>query len=200
MEPQRTVVWDQVRDALRSFIGRRVANETEAEDLLQEVFLRVHRQMDSLRDPDRLMPWVYRIARNAVVDHYRAPARHREVPAGLASDLEPLQEGAAGPAGGEALGAELAGCLRPMLGLLPPRYREAVTLVELEGLTQREAAKRLGLSLSGTKSRVQRGRRELKRLLDDCCLIQLDRRGGVAHYESRDSRCDPCREPERRGD
>ncbi len=200
VEPDTTAIWDQVRDALRAFIARRVANEAEAEDLLQEVFLRVHRQMGTLQDPDRVVPWVFQITRNAVVDYYRAPARHREVPAGLAADLEPLQGSDVERADGERLGAELAGCLRPMLHLLSPQYREAVTLVELEGLTQQEAARRMGLSLSGMKSRVQRGRRQLKQLLDDCCLIQLDRRGGVADYESRDPECDPCRKPEPRGD
>lgn len=81
-----------------------------------------------------------------------------------------------------------------MLERLSQDYREAVTLVELDGLSQQAAADRLGLSLSGMKSRVQRGRKQLKRLLDDCCLIELDRRGGVVDYEPRGAGCDPCRD------
>jgi RNA polymerase sigma-70 factor (ECF subfamily) len=79
-----------------------------------------------------------------------------------------------------------------MIDRLDKAYREALILVELEGQTQQAAAKRIGLSLSGMKSRVQRGRRQLKRKLDDCCLIQLDQRNGVADYTVRDSKRSPC--------
>lgn len=71
-------------------------------------------------------------------------------------------------------------------------YREAVTLVELEGLTQNAAAKQSGLSVSGMKSRVQRDRKQLKRMLDDCCEIHLDRRRGVTDYTLRDPQSNPC--------
>jgi RNA polymerase sigma-70 factor (ECF subfamily) len=73
-----------------------------------------------------------------------------------------------------------------MIERLPEEYRQAVVLVDLEGLTQREAAAQLGLSLSGMKSRVQRGRRQLKEMLEACCMIELDRRRGVTDYEVRD--------------
>ena len=86
---------------------------------------------------------------------------------------------------------ELSGCLRPMLNRLSADYREAIRLVELEGLTHQEAATKLGLSLPGMKSRVQRGRRQLRKLLDDCCLIELDNRRGVAGYELRSSKDRP---------
>jgi RNA polymerase sigma-70 factor (ECF subfamily) len=96
---------------------------------------------------------------------------------------------------GEAaeLRAELAGCVRPMIQQLSQDYRDAITLVEIEGLTQQAAAKQMGISLSGMKSRVQRGRKQLKRMLEECCVIQLDRRGGVTDFEVREAGCDPCR-------
>jgi RNA polymerase sigma-70 factor (ECF subfamily) len=93
------------------------------------------------------------------------------------------------------LRAELAGCLRPMIDQLSQDYRDAITLVELKGLTQQAAAKQMGISLSGMKSRVQRGRARLKQMLDDCCLIELDRRGGVVDYRTRRTResgCNSC--------
>jgi RNA polymerase sigma-70 factor, ECF subfamily len=67
-----------------------------------------------------------------------------------------------------------------------------VALTELDGVTQAEAAARLGLSTSGMKSRVQRARAQLKDLLADCCEIELDRRGGVTAYRPRRRPCD-CR-------
>jgi RNA polymerase sigma-70 factor (ECF subfamily) len=193
-------VWLQMRGGLRAFIAKRVANETEAEDILQEVFLRMHQKLDSLKDPRRIVSWLFQITRHAIIDHYRAPERRREVPAGLAADMETIRTVQAAPVVGEPadsgrLREELAGCLRPMIEQLPSQYREAVTLVELEGLTQNAAAKKLGLSVSGMKSRVQRGRQQLKRMLDECCLIQLDQRRSVMDYEVHDPRSRFCGSP-----
>jgi RNA polymerase sigma-70 factor (ECF subfamily) len=87
---------------------------------------------------------------------------------------------------------ELATCLMPMLDRLPQTYREAVVLAELDGLTQREAAEQLGLSLSGAKSRVQRGRKALRLMLDECCHVQLDAGGRPMDYSVRDGSCNGC--------
>lgn len=191
-------LWRLVHDGLRMFIARRVTDQAQVDDILQEVFLRVHQQMNSLTDPRRVVSWVYQVTRHAVIDYYRKSSARREISSGLGADME--GSGLAAmitriDRGGTShdLRAELAGCLRPMIERLSPVYREAITLVELEGLRQHTAARRLGLSLSGMKSRVQRGRKQLKQMLDDCCLIQLDRRGGVADFEVRNAGCDSCR-------
>jgi RNA polymerase sigma-70 factor (ECF subfamily) len=190
-------IWRQVHDGLRAFVARRVANEAEVEDILQEVFLRMHRKLDSLKDPRRIVSWLFQITRHAIIDHYRTPARRREMPAGLPADLDATHPVSVPPVMDESADVgrfrtELAGCLRPMIERLPADYRQAVTFVELEGLTQQAAAKRLGLSVSGMKSRVQRGRRQLKDMLEACCEIQLDGRRGVADYRVRDPQSDPC--------
>ncbi|MGH7166350.1 MAG: RNA polymerase sigma factor SigZ [Nitrospiraceae bacterium] len=197
MAPDTNEIWLQVHHGLRAFIARRVANDAEVDDLLQQVFLRMHRRLDSLKDPRRLVSWVFQITRHAIADFYRSPQRQREVPAGLAADMDADHPTTAQPLTGPSadsgqLREELAACLRPMIERLSSQYREAVTLVELEGLTQNAAAKRLGLSASGMKSRVQRGRRQLKRLLEECCVIQLDRRRSIAEYAVRDPQCNPC--------
>ncbi len=193
MTQNTAAIWAEVHEVLRLFIAKRVANQAEVDDLLQEIFLRVHRQLDRVNDPGRMVSWLYQIARNAIVDYYRSSQRRREIPAGLASDVD---ERASAPLSSTdvsgLLRTELAACIRPMLNRLSHDYRDAVTLVELDGLTQQAAAERLGLSLSGMKSRVQRGRKQLKEMLNECCLIQLDRRRGVAAYRVRDRKTDPC--------
>lgn len=200
-------IWREMHDRLRAFIATRVSNEAEVDDIVQEVFLRVHRRLGQLRHTDRIVAWIFQIARHVIVDYYRAPQRNREVPVGLADELEAAFSASddrkldhaddhASATGSGQFHVELAACLRPMLDRLSKEYREAITLVELNGLTHQAAAKQLGLSASGMKSRVQRGRRQLKQMLDDCCLIELDQRGGVIAYEARDADCDPCRRPE----
>jgi RNA polymerase sigma-70 factor (ECF subfamily) len=198
MEQKIERIWQQVRDNLHGFIARRVTNKTDADDILQEVFLRIHRKLTDLKDPQRLLPWVYQITRHAIIDCYRAPARSREVPTGLATDVEEAGRMASfsvdEPGYTADYRTELARCLKPMIGQLAEEYREALTLVELEGLTQQAGAKRAGITLSGMKSRVQRGRKQLRRMLDECCLIQLDPRRGVMGYSVRNVGCRPCEE------
>lgn len=191
MANQTTAMWQEVHEALKAFIQKRIGSEAEADDILQEVFLRVHRHVESLKDPDRFLSWIYQITRHVIIDYYRSSERRREVPVGLAPDLEERDPAASAPPESEAK-RELSGCLRPLLARLSPEYREAIRLVELDGLTHQDAAAQLGLSVPGMKSRVQRGRRQLRTLLDECCVIELDHRRGVAGYEMRkgNGRCE----------
>jgi RNA polymerase sigma-70 factor (ECF subfamily) len=116
------------------------------------------------------------------------------VPAGTAVDLAPeIADAGEDDIDGSAL-QELATCLKPLISSLGPADQEALQLVEFEGLSQVEAAERLGLSVSGMKSRVQRARLHLRTALDECCRITLDRRGGIVSYEARTDDCGSCQE------
>ena len=187
------VAWRELRGPLAGFIARRVADPQDAEDVLQEVMLRIHRHSDELEHADRVAAWVHRIARNAIVDHYRRRAARPELPAGGAGDLEQREDGPPGEPDSEALRRELAACLRPLIDRLPEKHRDALVLTEFEGLTQIEAARRLGISVSGAKARVQRGRAQLRTLLLDCCHVELDRRGAITDYRARRGSCERCR-------
>lgn len=195
MEAHAQEMWQDIHAGLRAFIAKRVVGEDEVDDVVQDVWLKMQRGLDGLKDQNRLISWIYQIARHAIIDHYRVPDRRREMPAGLAADLEVYQSSSSMQTASEDSGqlrTELAGCLRPMIEQLSEDYRQAVTLVDLEGLTQQAAAVQLGLSLSGMKSRVQRGRRQLKRMLEACCTIELGRRRGVTAYDVRDQKCNSC--------
>lgn len=190
-------IWLEFSDRLRAFIRRRVESAADAEDILQDVFLRIHRHAGSLERQERLVSWLFQVTRNAITDYYRAPVRRRELLAGAPPDLEQAaaQAGAWVEDEVEAssqAGRELAHCLHPMLSRLPPHYREAVTLIDLDGLSQHDAALRAGLSLSGMKSRVQRGRRALARVMRDCCDIETDSGGRIMDYQVRGSGCGSC--------
>jgi RNA polymerase sigma-70 factor (ECF subfamily) len=190
-------IWAEFGDRLRAFIRRRVGSAADADDILQDVFLRIHRHAGSLEHQERLVSWLFQVTRNAITDYYRAPVRRRELLAGAPPDLEQAAAHAGAwiaegdEASGQA-GRELAHCLRPMLTRLPDHYREAVTLIDLDGLSQQDAATRAGLSLSGMKSRVQRGRRALEQVMHDCCRIDLDSGGRVMDYHLRSAGCGSC--------
>lgn len=169
-------------DDLRAFVARRVAPE-DVDDVLQDALLKIHRGLATVDDSERLMGWIYRVARNAVTDHHR---RRRPTDPLDAEALPAEEDDAVPPAR-----AMVAKWLVATLAELAPRHREALELVELEGMTQRELAARLDLSPSGARTRVQRARAALRDRLLRCCAIELDRRGQVIDLTPRGS-CDPC--------
>ena len=184
--------WEELHGNLKAFISRRVRNPADVDDLVQRVLLQIVKGLASLRDVQRLHAWVYRTARNVIIDYYRSPTVRREVASGDQEDLataRPESQVAVEDDERAAL-QELAACMTAMIRQLPPAYREAVTLADLEGVNQAEAAARAGVSISGMKSRIQRGRKQLKAVFEECCRIDLDRRGAIVAYAPR--RPDSC--------
>ena len=175
--------WQDVAERIRPFVARRIA-PPEVDDVLQDVFVRVQRGLASLRDEERFTSWLFQIARNSVADHQRARARH-PIPASPFDDDRAALEDDDDREAARALSA----CVSLFVAQLRSPYREAVTLVELEGLTAREAAEIVGISVSGMKSRVQRGREQLRRLFEQCCEIALDARGKVTEFTRRVQPC-----------
>ena len=162
-----------IADAMRAFVARRVRPQ-DADDVTQDALLRLHRSSSSLEDEGALEAWMYRIARNTIIDHHRRSA----VRPGPIDPDEVATVAATEPE--QAAGASLAACLAPLLARVPDDYRQALELTDLGDLTQDEAAAQLGLSTSGMKSRVQRGRRILRTEVGRCCRVELDARGAVA--------------------
>jgi len=170
-------IWSGFRAKLFAYIRSRSRNTQDAEDILQDVFIKVHRRIGTLEERDHLAPWLYRVTHNTIVDHYR-----KKYPTPTTADLPIVSEDVVPIAE-----QQLAPFLASLVAELPAIYREALTLTELEGLTQVEMARRLGLSTSGAKSRVQRGRAMLRDQLLACCHVQLDCRSHVIDYEPRKS-------------
>jgi RNA polymerase sigma-70 factor (ECF subfamily) len=172
--------WNELDAKLRPFVARRVRSASDVDDVMQDVFLRMQRSLPDLRDDERFGPWVYRVARSAIGDHHRASRRHPLVEGDV--DHEVVAETDDDDRAAEH---EVAMYVAAFIAMLESPYREALTLTELEGLTQKEAAEMMGISLSGMKSRVQRGRQQLRKALEDCCTIALDARGRVVSCEPR---------------
>ncbi len=169
-------VWETFHVPLQQFIRRRVSDETAAEDLLQDVFLDIHQHIDTLRDVKKLESWIYQVTRNAIIDYYRSKRTTTTLDAPEALDLsEELPD--------EDVVTELFPSVRAMVLSLSAKDRQALVLTEYQGLTQKELAERLGISLSGAKSRVQRARDKLRQQLLACCHFELDRRGHIIDYQ-----------------
>jgi RNA polymerase sigma-70 factor (ECF subfamily) len=172
-------IWQEFNSGLKQFILKRIPDEQSADDILQEVFLKIHTSIDTLRDKDKLPAWVYQIARNAIYDYYREQRTSVELPEVPYLPDDPHDD----------VVAELAPCIRDMVNSLPPHYRQALILTEYEGLSQKALSERLGISFSGAKSRVQRARQQIRQMLLDCCHFQFDSAGRIIDYQPRCACC-----------
>jgi RNA polymerase sigma-70 factor (ECF subfamily) len=185
------VLWFEFRERLRAFVARRIANPADVDDIVQWVFLQMHRSLAEIRSRERIHAWLYRTARRAVADYYRSGTRRREVTAGDALDLDALTPGSGQDQEHDGR-SEVASCLAPVMERLSPADREAIVLTELQGLRLADAAAVAGVTLSGMKSRVQRARCRLREMVLDCCHVALDARGAPMACATRDQAAGPC--------
>ena len=179
-------VWHALGDELRGFLRSRLPCESDADDVLQNVFVRVAEKIDSLRETDRIASWVYSIARNEIADFYR-----RRTP----RPVETVEEAVCAADDATTANQSVGAWLTSMIAGLPVTLRDALRLYEIEGMTQADIAARLHISVSGAKSRIQRGRRYLEKKLRDCCQVDLDRRGNVIECQPASTSCageSPC--------
>ena len=175
-------IWHEYHMKLAAFIKSKVSEDV-VDDLLQDVFLKIHTQIDSLKEYTRLESWLYQITRNTVIDYYRSKRLTKNLPDWV---QQPQSEKEV------IIRRELSSCLGPMIKNLPDKYREAVQLSELENKTQKEIAKLTNISVSGAKSRVQRGRILLKAMLHDCCQIELNQNNQLISYEKKNKEGNFC--------
>jgi RNA polymerase sigma-70 factor (ECF subfamily) len=161
---------------LRTFFARKVSDSAIADDLIQETLLKALRARETLRDQTVLEAWVYRIAHHTLADYYR----WKSIPTEVCCDVRAEQTQAA-----DNIRAVLACSARCYLGTLPAAYRVPVHLVDYDGLSHREVARKLNLSLSATKSRVRRGKMMVRNLMEAHCKFEYDIFGNVIGYQVR---------------
>lgn len=150
-------LWDQFHQPLKTYISHRVNDQSIVDDLLQIVFMKIQVHLPNLIDEQKIDSWIYRITRNTIIDFYRTKKTSEILP-----DVLHFNDSAEE----ENFTKEATVCIRSTIKRLPEKYREALELTDFQGLSQKELSEKLGISYSGAKSRVQRGRGKLKQLLD----------------------------------
>lgn len=178
-------IWGESRTRLKNFIAKRIDNEADAEDVLQDVFFKIHQNVSGLKDPEKLYPWVFQTTRNAIIDYYRERKIQTDSSEEILSELtiEPNEKD---------IEEEVLGWLEPMIKDLPEKYRDALLLTDIKGLTQKELSEKLDISVSGAKSRVQRGREQLRETLLSCCHLEFNRAGKIVEYRQKTENCGVC--------
>ncbi|HMQ68369.1 MAG TPA: RNA polymerase sigma factor SigZ [Ignavibacteria bacterium] len=172
-------IWKNFNRELFNFILSKVKDRDAAKDILQETFIKIQKNIHSLKDDKSLKFWIYRITYNSIIDYFRSKKILKEFDDNsentAQSDSDGLNEN----------NLKLSECVVPFINKLPPIYKEALTLTEFENYSQLELADHLGISYSGAKSRVQRAKVKLKELFEDCCNISYDKYGNIIEYHSR---------------
>lgn len=174
-------IWNEYRQRLKAFLHSKVSDPGDVDDLLQEVLIKTYQKLDSLRSSDRLKSWLFQIANNAIIDHYRRQARATELTTALS-----MEESA-----GEDSHA-LEACIVPFLDALPETQRYILKSTEFENRPQKELAEETGLPYSTFKSRVQKARSDLRKLFEDCCHFSVDGQGNIIDYRSKSDYCKNC--------
>lgn len=169
------IIWTEHRTRLLTFVRRRVASLEDAEDLVQDILLKAARHTDQLQSESRLQAWLYQIARNAIADYYRASRPEMDT---LDNDVVEEETDA------DAI-RDIAECIEPFIQDLDPAYRDALVMADLHRLPQAEVAQRLGISISGAKSRIQRARKQLADAYTSCCELIYDASGRIMDREPR---------------
>lgn len=164
--------WAEFGGELRGFIRSRIRDHAAAEDVLQETFLKLQKHLPAMRSSERIGPWLFQVARRAVADHFRRSRPGGALPEDLAEAVE-------------TRGPDLSASVRRMVESLPAPYRDALLRTEWEGLSQVDLARQLRVSVSAVKSRVQRGRAQLRALVMECCRFEFDRHGNILAAEPR---------------
>ena len=166
------LAYQGLRHALLGFLRNKVGDNNVAEDLLHEVFLKALKAMERGDSPSNLTGWLYSIAKNSVIDYYRAKR-----------PTDPLPEELATPQSDDNLvEQDLARCLKPLTESLPPLYRNTLLATDFEGFTMQVIADRENVSLSAIKSRASRGRQMLKQSLLSCCQVNVSSSGQVLDF------------------
>lgn len=171
-----TDAWGEHQRELLHFVANRIPDAQEAHDLVQEVFLRATRLENGLCGIGNRRAWLFQVARNLLIDRYR-----------LTRDEVELDESHLLDNANEVFAPVdlLSQCIPRVLTELSAEDREALTLCDIEGMSQQDFANRIGLTLPAAKSRVQRARKRLREQLVSACKIRFDDAGQVCCFVPR---------------
>lgn len=167
----------QLYNPLLGYVRNRVRNQEDAEDLTQDVFFKLAKSNSN--DIDNLKSWVYVIAKNTITDYYRKKQlQTNTIEEDSFIDTKPFEDA----------GQKLSNCVSAFVNQLPDEYRELLTLSELKEIPQKEIAIQLDMNYVTVRSKIQRGRKKLKELLEGCCTILQGGKGSIMDYESKTGR------------
>jgi RNA polymerase sigma-70 factor (ECF subfamily) len=174
---ERNNILQEFSDELYRYIFKRVRNEDIAEDIRQDVLIKIYQKLSSIKERKKLRPWIYSITRNTIIDFYR---KQENIFDYTFSDTLLVTR--------DNQMVNNICCLRPFIQSLPKTYKRTFILSEIQGNSHKDISKKLNISVTASKSRIQRARNILRFKLISCCKYKLNNKGNIS-YEHECSVC-----------
>ncbi|WP_085300062.1 RNA polymerase sigma factor SigZ [Cognaticolwellia mytili] len=175
-------VWREYQASLKRFLHKNVANPDDVDDLLQDILLKSYQNLNHVNDIKKVKSWLFQIANNTIIDFYRKRSKHHQ----LENEVLWYSEQ------DESILQQLASCAVPFINALPKFESELLTAIEINGVSQKEYAQQHGIKYSTLKSRVQKSRKLLFGLYNNCCELSLDEHGNLIDFQEKSTYCKPC--------
>lgn len=179
-------IYTQFYQSLLAFIKSKIRSTEDAQDILQNVFIKISSNVNNLSDEEKLKSWIFTITRNTVIDYYRTNATKRNVEVVTQMEESIVDEADFDTTKG------LDQCVHTMIKLLPEEYRDIIIDAEINGIKQKDLAEKYDMAYPSMRSRVQRGRERLKQLFYNCCHIETDSLGNIMEAQGKTDCGAPC--------
>ena len=182
-------IYKQFHSELFGYVKSKVRSREDAEDILQNVFVKISSSIDKLDEDVKIKNWIFTVTRNTIIDYYRLNTNRKK----LAMSDELNEDIAEVVELDQTKGLDQ--CMGSMIGLLPDEYRDIIVESEIKGIKQKDLAEKYGIAYPSMRSKVQRGRERLKQLFYNCCHIETDKLGNVMEAQGKSDcggPCNPC--------
>lgn len=175
-------IWSEYRASLKLFLHSKISSPDEVDDLLQEILIKIYKNLSAVKSEGSVKSWLFQVANHTIIDFYRKRAKLNKLPS---EELWYSEEN-------DEVEQSLSQCVIPFINALSLESAELLTAIDLKGQSQVSYAEEHRISYSTLKSRVQKARRELRTLFEDCCHFTLDSRGNIADFEEKSKSCENC--------
>ena len=165
-------IWEDYKSSLLGYIQKRVNNNDDAKDILQEVLLKCYQFCSKGKTVLHLKSWLYKITQNTIIDFYKKANKN------MPFDIDPIYE-----ENEQSLIGEASEYVKALLKLLPEEYAIPLFMYDLEEFDQKTISEKLNLTLPNTKARIQRGRVKLKERFLECCNVAFDDKGEMISFD-----------------
>jgi len=168
-------IYQAYRQELRQYLSAKVSNEHDAEDILQEVFIKALGHMDKLEKVKSIRAWLYVVTKNKIIDYYK----RKKISLVMPHELEDLVEEEVQE---DNFNNEIGACLKKASETLPEKYRAVYDLYAYKALKHKEITQALDISLSASKVRLMRAKDQVRDKVKDCCQVETDVYGNIVDY------------------
>ncbi len=177
MEDKFTIIFKEMHTELKRFTFSKIQNKADAEDILQEIYVKIYRNIDTVDNLENLKPWIYKVTNNTIIDYYRSKKLST-------IDIDKLQIAEIDELN-QSFNEEISSCLHKFLVFLSNDDSEIIEMYHYKQMKHQEISKQLNISVASSKMRLSRARKRLQKLLLECCIVEKDKYGNIIDYQAK---------------